>query len=414
MAISSVYCTATDIKDVYPNIDEYDGKTPIYGWESATCGGTQYYRAFNVGSVENLFVDGINMQATKYSKTDASTNTDEVLDDSETGIDVVNGAKLNDDSFIMIDSEIMAVTAIGGNTLTVSRGQLGTLAAAHLTNTDVYQILKIDTSVDTWYHDSTNDFILINLGVTGSTDPTNLNMEAGADWSTLQTRIIKNASRYFDSRVDANLPRDQWKDKEGNYDYIVVRTSALIAAYFLINAREPGSELALRFLEEANFNLEQLNSGKTKLSHQVSSDASQGILREVVTPQAANPLHIVDTRGAYTGSYDLLKIVITTAGAIGTAKFSVYSKGVDNLKTQEVVKSETINGQYQSIGNGLQIRFQGKDSTSAATLGATPDEWELECWGVLESFDGSPGSSGNTRGTRKDISNVMRREYRKL
>ena len=149
MAISSVYCTATDIKDVYPNIDEYDSKTPIYGWESATCGGTQYYRAFNVGSVENLFVDGINMQATKYSKTDASTNTDEVLDDSETGIDVVNGAKLNDDSFIMIDSEIMAVTAIGGNTLTVSRGQLGTLAAAHLTNTDVYQILNIDTSADT-------------------------------------------------------------------------------------------------------------------------------------------------------------------------------------------------------------------------------------------------------------------------
>ena len=143
MAISSVYCKATDITEVYPNIDEYDSKTPIYGWESATCGGTQYYRAFNVGSVENLFVDGINMQATKYSKTDASTNTDEVLDDSETGIDVVNGAKLNDDSFIMIDSEIMAVTAIGGNTLTVSRGQLGTLAAAHLTNTDVYQILNI-------------------------------------------------------------------------------------------------------------------------------------------------------------------------------------------------------------------------------------------------------------------------------
>jgi len=41
-------------------------------------------------------------------------------------------------------------------------------------------------------------------------------MEAGEVFATLITRVMKNASRYFDSRVDGTLPRDQWKDKEGN------------------------------------------------------------------------------------------------------------------------------------------------------------------------------------------------------
>ena len=33
MATSSTYCTARDLKDIYPNIDEFDTKTAVYGWE---------------------------------------------------------------------------------------------------------------------------------------------------------------------------------------------------------------------------------------------------------------------------------------------------------------------------------------------------------------------------------------------
>ena len=289
----------------------------------------------------------------------------------------------------------MVVTQILGSGLTVTRGAHGTDITSHSSGSKMKSLY--DITVNSWYYDETHDFLMLN----NSTSPQNLNVETGTDWSSLLTRVIKNASRYFDSRVDASLPRDQWKDKEGNYDYIVVRTTALISAYFLINSSNPGSELALQFMDEINFNIDQLNTGKSKLSNQVSSDASSGVLREVVSPQNANPLHIVDTRGSYNGSYDLLKIVITTSGVVGTAKFSVFQKGADTLKTEQVVKEKIINGQYQSIGNGLQIRFQGKDASSEATAGGTPDEWELECWGILESFDGSPGSPGNTRMTRK-------------
>ena len=33
MATSSTYCTHRDLKDIYPSMDDFDIKTPIYGWE---------------------------------------------------------------------------------------------------------------------------------------------------------------------------------------------------------------------------------------------------------------------------------------------------------------------------------------------------------------------------------------------
>ena len=93
-----------------------------------------------------------------------------------------------------------------------------------------------------------------------------------------------------------------------------------------------------------------------------------------------------------------MKIVITTAGAIGVAKFDVYHGDDTGLKKNKVVDAELITGDYQSIGGGLQVRFSGSTDASAATIN---DEWELECWGQYESLDDSPGSGTNTRLTRR-------------
>jgi hypothetical protein len=209
---------------------------------------------------------------------------------------------------------------------------------------------------------------------------------------------MKNASRYVDSRIDASVPRDAFKDKEGNYDYFLVRTASLVAIYFLINAHSPGTDVAEKFLGEATFNIDQINEGKTKLSYQVSGDAPRGMVREVLAPQNANGLHIIDTRGGYTGIFDLIKVLITTGGAIGVAKFDVYVGDSTGLKKSQIVTAELITGQYQPIGNGLQIRFSGKNDSSVATAN---DEWEIEVLGVYETMDGSVGSGTNTRMTRR-------------
>ena len=231
-----------------------------------------------------------------------------------------------------------------------------------------------DSSVDTVYY--YND----------AASPADLLMEAGEDFATLITRFMKNASRYFDSRVDATLPRDQWKDKEGNYDYLVVRTVALIAVSFMMKSHDQTNLMLGKFEEEYDVNIALINSGQARLSWQNTADSSKGVLREVGT--ISGSIRPVDTRGSWGGTYDLIKIKIIVGGAMdGTATYSVWTKDSDKLGNQEgnqVVTAQKITGDYQSLAGGLQIRFAGSTKTSTATA---DDEWELEVFGRGEEVD---------------------------
>lgn len=243
-----------------------------------------------------------------------------------------------------------------------------------------------------WYYEDDVVYYYNNLS-----DPNDILMESGVDWSTLIDRTIINASRYLDSLLDANLPREQFKDQDGNYDYIIIRTTALIACSFLIRASEPTSEVADALLHEAGTNIDSLNEGATKLSWQTSGDSSKGIVRE---KSVNGDIRVVDTRGEYSGIYDRVGVKITTAGALGTAKYSYWAKDSTNLGSEKMNNGDSatftdiINGNYQPIGNGLYIRFAG-DTGDEATLN---DKWEVEVHGRNETTDlGSPSSIRMTR-----------------
>tara|TARA_B100000424_G_C22938604_1_gene499423 strand:- start:1272 stop:2531 length:1260 start_codon:yes stop_codon:yes gene_type:complete len=403
MASSKTYCTVSDMKDIFPNIDEYDNKTPLIGWETETftnsSGDTTYtyYVSYDSGQMTQLFIDGKSQQSgNQVLSTSARTAIDvaggvtadanTIVVDSSTGLSV--------GSYIKIGSEILAIQNILGTAITVLRARLGTSASSISDNAKVFLHFNPDGDGDNLY-DSDNDFVILKY----ATDPINHNTETGADWSELRTRVMANASRYFDSRVDANLPREQWKDREGNFDYLVVRTTALIACAFLIKANSPQSEDLASLVDEYEFNIAQINDGKAKLAHQNTSDSSKGVIRTVTGPADANPLRIVDTRGNYYGTYELYKVYIDTGdgGAIGTAKYSVKSKNSDGLKQDLSVDSEVINGDWQTLGGGLQIRFAGADDSAIATQ---TDEWEIECHGAFEETENS--THGNTKMTRTD------------
>ena len=305
MATSSTYCTHRDLEDVFPNINDYDSKEPIYGWNQVS---GDKYACHNSGLVTQLFVDGEDLGAAQSAHTDLN-----------------------------VEGE--------------------------------------------WFYNSSEDVCYYY----SASNPADKLMEAGEEFSTLITRIMKNASRYFDSRVDGTLPRDQWKDKEGNYDYLIVRTVALIAVSFLIKSHDPTSPNLDKLEEEYNMNLGLINCGQAKLSFQNTSDSSKGVLREVGTISGA--IRPVDTRGNWYGTYDVLKIKITTAGALGTATYSVWTKDSDKLGINEgtqVITDEKINGDYQSLSSGLQIRFAGSAKDSTASFN---DEWELEVFGAGEEVD---------------------------
>jgi len=380
-----IYCTHKELKRVFPQLDSFDGKKPIYGWNQLfTHASNELYEADNTGLVTILFKDGQDL--TPYQKTenytDSTTNTDEAVDVIETAIDVVDGSVLAYGDIIKIDDEKMLITNISSNTITVERGFLGTTTATHNTSTDVY-IGVTWTEENQWLYNEGCDSLLFYAT---TINPSDSLMEAGEDFTGVVTQFRADASRYLDSMLDPNMPREAWKDKEGNYDYIIIRSTALIAANFMIKSHDPNSELANALMEEAMQNINNINEGKAALSWQVTRDSSQGVVRDVVYG-TAGAIRPVDTRGEWVGTYDLIKVIITTGGALGTAKYSVFTKDDVKLKNNEVLSNEVISGDYQPLAGSLQIRFAGN------TDAIQNDEWEIECFGRYEDVDASSGKA---------------------
>jgi len=302
MATAASYITHQELKRIFPQMDEFDQKTPIYGW---TTTGTNKYQANDTGLITQLYFDG---------------------------------------------AEGTAVTDTPNANLEFN----------YTSSTDSVEVF-IDSS-----------------------NPNDILVEAGEDFSTMVAQYISDASRYFDSRVDPALPKEQLKDKSGNFDYMVIRTVGLIAACFLVKSKEHNSELAQSFMEEAEKNIQLLNEGKAALSWQNTADAAQGIVRDV--NYTAGKIRPVDTRGEYSGTWDLIKVSIGTGGAIGTATYNVFIKDSDGLKNNQVITNEKITGDYQPVAGGLQIRFAGAADDTVATAS---DEWEIEVFGRQEYVDTS-------------------------
>ena len=242
----------------------------------------------------------------------------------------------------------------------------------------------VDGNYDWYYHSGWDRLYFYSDNA--NKKPMDMLMEAGEDWDTLITRTMANASRYFDSRVDGTVSRDQWKDREGNYDYLIIRTTALITVSFMMKSHDPMNVMLGKFEEEVDVNIALINGGQAKLSHQNTADSSKGSIREVGT--ISGSVRPVDTRGSWGGTYDLIKVQIITGGAMdGTATYSVWVKDSDKLGVNEgsqVVTAKKINGDYQPLAGGLQIRFAGSAKNSTATAN---DEWEVEVWGRGEEVD---------------------------
>ena len=411
MATAPIYCTHKELKRVYPQISSFDNKIPIYGWQEGINGfydtSIDIYYAHNSGLVTQLYFDGAKIDSITYNTTE-TTKLDGVLSDEATSFDVDGSHGLEENDIIKIDNEYLRIVSVSSNTITVSspatnRGLFDTVSSSHANDASVYKIIDVNVDLGdatsagqdalAFVYDSDLDMCLL----VGDSDPNDHLMEAGEAFTAMITQFRTDASRYLDSKLDPNLPREQLKDKSGNFDYMIIRSTAHIAAAFLIRANDPTNEIATALMEEAQGNIDALNDGKAALSWQTTRDASRGIIRDVsYTNGSVRP---VDTRGMYSGTFDLVRVKIETGGALdGTATYSVWVKNGDKLGNQQgnqVVTSEKINGDYQALTGGLEIRFAGEDKTSVATA---TNEWEIEVMGASEHIDASGVKSvSNTR-----------------
>ena len=308
MAIAPIYCTHKELKRVYPQIDAFDTKSPIYGWATVS---SNKYAAHNSGLVTQLFADGEDLGPAQSAHTDLN-----------------------------VEGE--------------------------------------------WFYNSAEDICYYYSAST----PADKLMEAGEEFTAMVTQFRTDASRFLDSKLDPNLSREQFKDKSGNFDYMIVRSASLIAAVFLIRASDPTNELATALMEEAQGNIDALNGGKAALSWQNTRDACRGSVRDITYTDGS--IRPVDTRGTWHGTFDIIKVKIIAGGnGMGTDTYSVWVKDGDKLGINEgnqVVTAKTINGDYQALAGGLQVRFAGESNTSVATA---DNEWEIEVMGASEHIDAS-------------------------
>ena len=229
-----------------------------------------------------------------------------------------------------------------------------------------------------------------------TTNPNDMIIEAGDDWTDIKTRFRRKASRLIESHLDSRMAREVMKDREGNYPEIIVHVTALQTIVLLLKAHDPTNDGIAPFQDELSEIIDGLKGGSIVLPNAVSSDSSKGVIREV-SVSANSDLRPVEMKGNYNAwGYDLIKLKVITGGVVGTSTYSVWVKDSDTLKNNQVITAEKITGDYDHVASGLYVRFGGDDDSAVTTAN---DEYEIEVHS--SSIDTDNSSIGSMRMTRR-------------
>jgi len=387
MATDFKYASQSDLNRYVGDIvADADSKRQIYDWTTETLDSNTYYVSYNSGYIDQLFIDGKSQQSGRQTiATTASTAVNNGLGYAvgATEIIVDDGSTLTDATYIKIGNEILGITNISTNTLTVIRGQLGTNAAAIVDDAPIYKHFQPSATGDNLY-DEDNDFIIYK-----GSDPNDLVAEAGFDNDTYYNQMLVDASMELNNLLDARYPTplpkyDQYDANTTHsastteYDAIIIKMTCYLAASNAL--RTIGETEKADYYYDLVTNAEKtgmadrLNAGEFKLAFEVDSHDDKGKVRNI---SKAGTMDIVETAGEWYGEkYDVVRITCTTGGAYGTAIVKAETYGNDALfgTTTENIK---VTGGLQEIVNGLYVRFQG----ASMNLDTTPDQWEVTVTG---------------------------------
>ena len=218
-------------------------------------------------------------------------------------------------------------------------------------------------------------------------------IESGRDWLETKQESVRKASDLCRNvlpvpiypRKGVGMASASSASTGSDWPEIIVRSTAIIACADLIRPydKEKGDELmAMAMNPEGTGYLDMVRTGQIALSQDEGLAKHSGIIREI-SINASSTGSIIDVRGTPSVDWDVIKIIISTAGTFtsGSAsgvKYDTYVADDTGLKISKSSDAETIDGGYQSVGHGMQVRF----SPGIFTIN---DEWELEISGVLDS-----------------------------
>ena len=235
----------------------------------------------------------------------------------------------------------------------------------------------VDSAGD-WYYDSSADALYY---FNSSSDPNNLVMESGSDWSTLMNNHLYRASMELNNMLDNRFPNpipksyihsDTPSSDDAEYDAILIKLTCYIVAVNL--QRASGNWEDAEIIQEQITNLDgtgmvdKLNKGEWKLSFETDKTDSSGDIIEITN---AGSMNLVETYGEWNGiKYDRVQMICTTGGAYGTARMTIKVSDGTNLYGTEMTDWK-VTGGLDHVASGLYVRFEGNSMN-------TNDRWDIE------------------------------------
>lgn len=205
--------------------------------------------------------------------------------------------------------------------------------------------------------------------------------EAGEDWNTLKTRVIKEQADHIRSFLNRPIYKRGNSNYQGAadrpYDFIVIRCNALLACADLVRSQDPekASELDALVLGDDGL-LVKLKRRDYVMWNETSFRSESGVIREVsVNGSTTGYIEDIKMFGPPSTDYDEVRVVISTAGTFSpgtasTVKYDVFTKDDTGLRRHKSVDAEVMNGDYQPLAYGALIRFQ-------AGVYTLNDEWSI-------------------------------------
>ena len=206
-------------------------------------------------------------------------------------------------------------------------------------------------------------------------------IEAGQDWEDLKTRVSKEQADYMRSYLNRPIYKRNNSNYQGAsdrpYDFVVIRCNALLTCVDLIRSQDPERALELEELVLGEDGLlTRLKRKELVMWNETSYRSESGVISEIsVNGSSTGYIEDIKMHTPPSVDYDEVRVVISTAGtfALGSAssvKYDVFIKNDDGLRMHKIVDAEVMNGDYQPLAYGAQIRFQ-------AGVYTLNDEWSI-------------------------------------
>ena len=233
-------------------------------------------------------------------------------------------------------------------------------------------------------YDSGQDRLQFYMGGLSTSSMNATIFEGGQDWDSLKTTAAKEQA----DRIRSYINRPVYKRKkdtaqgasERDYDWVLVRCNAALAVSDLIRSMDPekADEVEDRITNlDGTGLLDRLKRREYVLWNETSWRSEGGVITDVsVNSSTTGVIEDLKLNRRPSVDWDDVRVTIETGGTFvaGTTSpcyYNVYIKdGSTGLKMNKIVSNQQINGDYQTLAYGAQVRFSEGVYTAS-------DEWSV-------------------------------------